>query len=80
MARQCGVGQSTVSRICRAFRLQPYRSETFKLSADPLFIDKVWGHRWAVSEPAGPSMASSWGLAAGRPPAPYRAPGQGTMG
>ena len=32
---------STVSRIWRAFSLQPHRSETFKLSPDPLFIDKV---------------------------------------
>jgi transposase len=41
MARQCGLSQSTVSRIWRAFSLQPHRSETFKLSPDPLFIDKV---------------------------------------
>jgi hypothetical protein len=26
---------------CRAFGLQPYRSETFKLSTDPLFVEKV---------------------------------------
>jgi transposase len=41
MAHQYGLGQSTVSRIWRAFSLQPHRSETFKLSPDPLFIDKV---------------------------------------
>ena len=33
--------RSTISRIWRAFGLQPHRSETFKLSRDPLFIDKV---------------------------------------
>jgi hypothetical protein len=38
---QCGLNQSTVSRIWRAFSLQPHRSETFKLSTDPLFIEKV---------------------------------------
>lgn len=32
---------STIHRIWRAFGLQPYRSETFKLSSDPLFVDKV---------------------------------------
>jgi transposase len=32
---------STVGCIWRAFGLQPHRSETFKLSRDPLFIDKV---------------------------------------
>lgn len=41
MASASGVSQSTVSRIWRAFALQPHRSETFKLSKDPLFIDKV---------------------------------------
>jgi hypothetical protein len=30
-----------VGRIWRAFGLQPHRSETFKLSRDPLFVDKV---------------------------------------
>jgi len=30
-----------VGRIWRAFGLQPHRQETFKLSTDPLFIDKV---------------------------------------
>jgi transposase len=41
LAKQCGLSRSTVSRIWRAFSLQPHRSETFKLSKDPLFIDKV---------------------------------------
>jgi transposase len=41
MARQCGLSQSTISRIWRAFRGQPHRTETFKLSPDPLFIEKV---------------------------------------
>jgi transposase len=41
MARASGLSQSTISRIWRAFLLQPHRTETFKLSTDPLFIDKV---------------------------------------
>jgi transposase len=41
MAQACGLTQSTVSRIWRAFALQPHRAETFKLSKDPLFIEKV---------------------------------------
>ena len=41
LARKLGLSQSTVSRIWRAFGLQPHREETFKLSTDPLFIDKV---------------------------------------
>lgn len=41
MAQRAGMSQSAVSRIWRAFALQPQRSETFKLSKDPLFIEKV---------------------------------------
>lgn len=41
MARACGLSQSSISRIWRAFSLAPHRSETFKLSKDPLFIEKV---------------------------------------
>ena len=41
MARRCGLSQAAVSRIWRAFALQPHRVKTFKLSKDPLFIDKV---------------------------------------
>ena len=41
MAARCGLSQSTVTRIWRAFGLQPHRTETFKLSPDPLFVEKV---------------------------------------
>ena len=41
MAQVTGMSQSAVSRIWRAFSLQPHRQETFKLSKDPLFIEKV---------------------------------------
>jgi transposase len=41
MAERVGMSQSAISRIWRSFSLQPHRTETFKLSNDPLFIDKV---------------------------------------
>jgi transcriptional regulator with XRE-family HTH domain len=41
MAKTCGLSQSTVSRIWRAFELQPHWTDTFKLSQDLLFIEKV---------------------------------------
>ena len=41
MAARSGLNQSAVSRIWRAFALQPHRSGTFKLSTDPLFVEKV---------------------------------------
>src|SRR3989440_2333320 len=41
LARRSGVSQTMVSRIWRAFALQPHRVEGFKLSKDPRFIEKV---------------------------------------
>src|SRR5919206_3711799 len=41
MAKATGMSQSAVSRIWRAFGLKPHQTESFKLSPDPLFIDKV---------------------------------------
>ena len=41
MARESGLSHTTVRRIWAAFGVQPHRSETFKLSSDPLFVDKV---------------------------------------
>jgi len=41
MAAQSGLSRCTVHRVWRAFGLQPHRTETFKLSSDPLFIEKV---------------------------------------
>ena len=41
MAKHSGLSHSTIGRIWRAFGLQPHRSETFQLSNDPLFVEKV---------------------------------------
>ena len=41
MAKRAGLSQTMVSRVWRAFGLQPHRQETFKLSSDPAFVDKV---------------------------------------
>ena len=41
MAAEVGLNQTAVARIWRAFGLQPHRTETWKLSKDPLFVDKV---------------------------------------
>jgi transposase len=41
MAKEVGLTQTAVSRIWRAFGLQPHRQDTFKLSKDPLFVEKV---------------------------------------
>lgn len=40
-AAATGLSHTTIRRIWAAFGLQPHRSETFKLSIDPLFVDKV---------------------------------------
>lgn len=41
LAKKTGMSQSSVSRIWQAFRLKPHRTETFELSKDPLFVDKL---------------------------------------
>ena len=41
MARASGYAPSTIHRIWQAFALQPHRSESFKLSSDPFFVEKV---------------------------------------
>ena len=41
LAAEVGLSQTAVSRIWRAFGLQPHRQDTWKLSKDPQFIDKV---------------------------------------
>ena len=41
MAKAAGLSHMAISRIWHAFGLQPHRSETFKLSNDPLLIEKI---------------------------------------
>ena len=41
MAAESGLSRSTVGRIWKTFGLKPHQTETFKLSTDPQFIDKV---------------------------------------
>src|SRR3954465_14146980 len=41
MAAEVGLTQSAVHRIWKAFGLQPHRQDAWKLSRDPLFIEKV---------------------------------------
>jgi transposase len=41
LAQRVGISPSSVLRIWRAFGLQPWRTETFKVSPDPLLVDKI---------------------------------------
>ena len=41
LAKATGLSRMTIRRIWRAFGLQPHRTDTFKLSPDPLLIEKV---------------------------------------
>lgn len=61
MAKAVGYAPSTIHRIWRAFGLQRHRSETFKLSSDPLFVEKMrdivglyreWWRRSRLGRPA----------------------------
>jgi len=42
MSERSGLSKSSIGRIWRAFELKPHRSEGFKVSGDPLFVDKVF--------------------------------------
>ena len=42
MAKRSGLSKSTIGRIWRTFELKPHRTDTFKLSTDPLFVEKVY--------------------------------------
>jgi transposase len=42
MAERSGLSKSSIGRIWKAFELKPHRAESFKLSNDPLFVDKVF--------------------------------------
>lgn len=42
MAERTGLSRSTIGRIWKAFELKPHREEGFKLSNDPLFVEKVY--------------------------------------
>jgi len=42
MAKRSGLSKSTIGRIWKAFGLKPHLADTFKLSSDPFFIEKVY--------------------------------------
>lgn len=42
MAQRSGLSKSTIGRIWKSFKLQPHREDGFKLSTDPLFVEKVY--------------------------------------
>ena len=42
MAKRSGLSRSTIGRIWKAFHLKPHVADTFKLSSDPLFVEKVY--------------------------------------
>jgi transposase len=54
MATVAGVSQSTVSRVWRAFGLQPHCVEHWKLSKDPLFVEMDLVERCATARSASP--------------------------
>ena len=53
LAQASGLSRMTISRIWHAFGLQPHRTETFKLSPDPLLIEKSARYRGPLYEPPG---------------------------
>ena len=56
MAQRCGLSRQAVSRIWRAFGLKPHRWESFTLSTDPLFVEKVRDVVGLYMEPPGNAL------------------------
>jgi transposase len=71
MAARSGLSRSSIGRIWRDFNLKPHRSDTFKLSTDPLFVDKVVDVVGLYHNPRAPRGADdSSGGESPSPPAP----------
>ena len=60
MAEAMGMSQTSISLIWRAFGLQPHRAESFKLSTDPLFVDKVKDVVGSISIPPNGPWCCAW--------------------
>ena len=54
MAKAVGLSHTAISRMWHTFGLQPHRSETFKLSNDPLLVEKVRDIVGLYLDPPGP--------------------------
>ena len=60
MAGATGMSQTAVSRIWRAFGLKPHLVDTWKLSTDPLFIEKVRDVVGLYLDPPDKAMVLAW--------------------
>ena len=60
MASVTGMSQTAVSRIWRAFGLRPHRQETFKLSTDPQFVEKVRDIVGLYLNPPDAALCCAW--------------------
>jgi len=63
MAAATGLNQTAISRIWRAFSLQPHRVEHWKLSKDPLFVEKVRDIVGLYLDPPRERVGSTWSSA-----------------
>ena len=54
MAERVGLSKSIIGRIWKAFELKPHRAEGFKLSSDPLFVEKVYDIGGLYLDPRAP--------------------------
>jgi transposase len=68
MAERSGLSPSTIGRIWKAFELKPHRADGFKLSNDPLFVDKVYDIIGLYLNPRAPRGADD--LSGGERPSP----------
>jgi len=68
MAERTGLSKSTIGRIWRSFELKPHRADGFKLSNDPLFVEKLYDVVGLYLNPRAPRGADD--LSGGERPSP----------
>ncbi|MBD2892563.1 hypothetical protein amrb99_14730 [Actinomadura sp. RB99] len=59
-AERTGLSKSAIGRIWRRFDLKPHRADTFKISTDPLFVEKVVGVVGLYHHPPERAVVRAW--------------------
>ncbi|MER8099158.1 IS630 family transposase [Kitasatospora sp. NPDC094016] len=77
MADRSGLSKSTIGRIWRKFQLKPHLTSTFKLSTDPLFVEKVYDVVGLHFNPPQGAVVLSVDEKSQTSPCPDRTPGPG---
>lgn len=69
LAAETGISKTSVHRFLQVFGLQPHRQDTFKLSTEPCFVEKLRDVAWLYLDPSVKALVLCGGKSeAGRDP------------